>query len=507
MALPINIERLIKGTVVETERIEFKAGWNPESVIHTMCGFANDMHNLGGGYIVIGVEEKDGTPILPPAGLRKNQLDAIQKKLVELSNRIQPTYFGQTAIAEIQGAYIFVIYCPGGDHRPYEAPISLSDKSRGSACWIRTYNSTVRANQRQMQTLYDMAAKIPFDDRINHQASLDDINLGLIKGFLQEVDSPLFEQADDIPFTELCRQLQIVKGPDENLQPVNVGLLLFNDKPHQFFPGAKIEVIIYRDEIGDQFSEKIFTGPIHRQLTQALEYIQTNVIHEEVQKVEGQAKANRFYNYPYEAVEEALANAVYHRSYQRRNTIEVNVRLAKLEILSFPGPLPPIDNEMLQKERIVSRDYRNRRIGDFLKELQLTEGRSTGFPKIYNAMQQNGSPEPGFETDDQRGYFLAELPIHPNAKTMGQVGGQVGGQALEKDFNDTEKAILSKLAKGPSSRSELLDALGMEKRTGYFRRLLDELMKFETIIYKYPNTPNHTNQKYEITDKGKTYVE
>src|SRR5699024_2332280 len=155
---------------------------------------------------------KDGTPILPPAGLRKNQLDAIQKKLVELSNRIQPTYFGQTAIAEIQGAYIFVIYCPGGDHRPYEAPISLSDKSRGSACWIRTYNSTVRANQRQMQTLYDMAAKIPFDDRINHQASLDDINLGLIKGFLQEVDSPLFEQADDIPFTELCRQLQIVKG-------------------------------------------------------------------------------------------------------------------------------------------------------------------------------------------------------------------------------------------------------------------------------------------------------
>jgi ATP-dependent DNA helicase RecG len=78
-----------------------------------------------------------------------------------------------------------------------------------------------------------------------------------------------------------------------------------------------------------------------------------------------------------------LANAVYHRSYEQRNTIEVNVRLDEIEVLSFPGPLPPVDNKMLQKERIIARDYRNRRSGDFLKELQLTEGRSTGFPKIY----------------------------------------------------------------------------------------------------------------------------
>jgi len=62
MNLPINIEKLIKGEVVETERIKYKSGWNPEDVIHSMCAFANDINNLGGGYIVIGVEEKDGVP-------------------------------------------------------------------------------------------------------------------------------------------------------------------------------------------------------------------------------------------------------------------------------------------------------------------------------------------------------------------------------------------------------------------------------------------------------------
>jgi ATP-dependent DNA helicase RecG len=57
MHLPINIEDVLHGQTVEWERLEFKQGWNPEAVLHTMCAFANDFHNLGGGYIFIGVAE------------------------------------------------------------------------------------------------------------------------------------------------------------------------------------------------------------------------------------------------------------------------------------------------------------------------------------------------------------------------------------------------------------------------------------------------------------------
>jgi hypothetical protein len=55
MPLPINITNLLSGAPVEWERLEFKEGWNPLPVLHTLCAFANDFHNLGGGYIVIGV--------------------------------------------------------------------------------------------------------------------------------------------------------------------------------------------------------------------------------------------------------------------------------------------------------------------------------------------------------------------------------------------------------------------------------------------------------------------
>ena len=59
-----------------------------------------------------------------------------------------------------------------------------------------------------------------------------------------------------------------------------------------------------------------FTGPLDRQLRDVLSYIRNYVIAEYVTKVPNQAEAIRVYNWPYRAVEEALSNAVYHRSYQ-----------------------------------------------------------------------------------------------------------------------------------------------------------------------------------------------
>lgn len=63
MALPINIEDLIRQRKVEGARIEYKKGWNPEKVLHTICAFANDIDNWGGGYVVIGVDNGSPEPI------------------------------------------------------------------------------------------------------------------------------------------------------------------------------------------------------------------------------------------------------------------------------------------------------------------------------------------------------------------------------------------------------------------------------------------------------------
>lgn len=118
-------------------------------------------------------------------------------------------------------------------------------------------------------------------------------------------------------------------------------------------------------------------------------------------------------------IEEALANAVYHKSYELDKPIEVQIWPDAIEILSFPGPVPPVNAQVLaENRRIVARDYRNRRVGDFLKELHLTEGQGTGIPIIKRAMESNQSPPPVFETDNACTYFLTTLPVNPEAKLL-----------------------------------------------------------------------------------------
>ena len=113
--------------------------------------------------------------------------------------------------------------------------------------------------------------------------------------------------------------------------------------------------------------EKIFRGPLHQQLREALQYIRNSVIKERVIKYPDRAEADRFFNYPYAAIEESLANAVYHKAYDVREPIEVRVEKDKIEILSFPGPDRSVTVEALRSFNVFVRRYRNRRIGDFLK--------------------------------------------------------------------------------------------------------------------------------------------
>jgi ATP-dependent DNA helicase RecG len=281
--------------------------------------------------------------------------------------------------------------------------------------YIRQGSVTKPASKEEERFLNTISIAPPFDDRMNHQASMNDLDKDLMIEFLYRIGSDLYKEvlSGNIEKEELALQMQLLKGPKEYLLPVNAALLFFNREPHKFFRGALSEVVLYDDYNGIRFTEKIFRGALFKQIRDLLEYMHNVVVTERVIKISGQAEALRIWNYSYEAVEEAIVNAFYHRSYEIPNPVEVSVYPDKFMVLSFPGPIPPVDKEMLKNKKIFARNYRNRRIGDFLKELDLTEGRGTGFPIIYRKMEQNGSPAPVFETDDAHTYFLATWPVHP----------------------------------------------------------------------------------------------
>lgn len=502
--LPLNLDDLLRHRTVEIDRIEYKAGWNPDPIVRTLCAFANDFENLDGGYIVIGqdCDKATGQPVFPPVGVPDDQLDKIQKELLQYCHLIQPSYFPHLSVETFEGKKLVVLWAPGGQNRPYKAPEAVTSKEKKPHYYIRRFNSTIVAKGADEQELLRLTAKVPFDDRMCHKADLENLRLPLIQTFLKEVNSSLYANSGAMSLAELGRQLEIVDGGDEYVKPRNVGIMFFHESPEKFFPGTQIEVVIFpKGAAGGEIIEKVFKGPLHQQIQDALRYVQNNVIKEMVTKVPGQAEAKRVVNYPYAAIEEALVNTVYHRSYEQREPVEMRVNPEIIEIVSYPGPDPSIRIESLDGEKIVARRYRNRRIGGFLKELKLTEGRCTGIPTIRKAMADNGSPSAKFSTDDQRTYFLVELPVHPAFEKAHEEAHEKA-HGLYPVVNQTEQRVLEALSVEAKNRPQIAKELSYPGRSGNLLRAITRLRLFELVELTIPEKPKSRNQKLRLTAKG-----
>ncbi len=452
MAIPLSIEALLQGTRVETERVEFKETWDAQASLKTICAFANDLSNWGGGYIVIGVRENEGGQ-LDLVGVAPEKVDACLKAILNKSKLIQPGYTPITDVVEHEGKLFIVLWCPGGHARPYTSPKTQA-KGAERVHWVRHMSATVAATNDEKAELYAMANKAPFDDTPNHFASIEDLDRGLMMGFLKDVGSALYEQASTMPLVDLCRSMHIVEGPDEFLLPLNVGLLFFSSRPEKFFPYAQIDIVEFPDgEGGDRLIEHTFKGPLHLQLREALRYLENNVCYKEIIKQPGAAPSLHSHNYPMAALQEALANAVYHKGYDVREPIEVRVLPDRITFLSFPGADRSIGLEGLKNFEMASRRYRNRRIGEFLKELGLTEGRNTGVHKILQALRQNNSPQPVFETDEERLYFMTT--IYAKGSAAGRRFAGTGGASASSTRAQTAAArqaeVLEFFAQNPDA--------------------------------------------------------
>lgn len=320
-----------------------------------------------------------------------------------------------------------------------------------------------------------------------------------MRDFLHDIGSELVAEARELDIETLGRRMNVVGGPSEMAFPKNVGLLFFNEQPEQFFPATQIDVVYFPDGAGgDHFEEKVFKGPLGRITRDALDYINRHYLKEGVTKHADRPQAERFWNFPLAAIEEAVVNAVYHRSYEIREPIEIRIDGQELVLLSFPGPDRSIRLQDLQAGKAVSRRYRNRRIGEFLKELDLTEGRSTGVPKILRVMKANDSPKPVFETDDERSYFLIRLPVH-----KGFAVDEDAAPVAPKQVTEQVMRLLQALLEEPLSTKAILKALSLTHRPTLLQNYLQPALALLLIEMTQPDSPRSPTQKYRLTDFGK----
>jgi ATP-dependent DNA helicase RecG len=193
-----------------------------------------------------------------------------------------------------------------------------------------------------------MTAKVPFDDRRNNSVPVDVISPTLVRKYLADIRSDLVTPAVNLPDRDLYRYMKIVSPMNDHEAPRNVALLFFTENPDQYFPATRIEIVEFGDDAGgDLIEEKVFRGPIHFQLRQALDYL-NSFSTSMIKKIPGRAKSHKTVAFPYEAMEEALVNTIYHQSYEIYEPVKVYLYPDRMEIISYPGPVPGIKMRHLQ---------------------------------------------------------------------------------------------------------------------------------------------------------------
>lgn len=300
-------------------------------------------------------------------------------------------------------------------------------------------------------------------------------------------------------------------------------------------------------------------GPVPKMIRETLSYIRTNVIKKRISKPNDKEKSDKAYNYPYQAFEESVVNALYHRDYQEREPVEITIEPTHVDILSYSGPDRSITSEAIKAaQKLKARRYRNRRLGDFLKELDLTEGRATGIPTIQKSLRENGSEKASINTDEDRTYFLLTIPcrhdmINYNGlntaidsyqdldtrllQILGQASAKVQNAVYQSNISNKEqllqileqlsvkvwnkskksvdKSLLSQyaietieyLSINPLTIKDIIGSINCADSTEFRRKILNPLIAMDCISMTNPDKPTSSKQKYTLTDFGRHLFE
>ena len=105
-------------------------------------------------------------------------------------------------------------------------------------------------------------------------------------------------------------------------------------------------------------------------------------------------EADRFFNYPYNALEEALVNAVLHKNYKEDVPVEIRIYLDRIQIINFPGPDHYIDMEKFAAGKVRARRCRNPKIGEFMALEGMVHSRSRRGIRSEDGGCAGGIPAP-----------------------------------------------------------------------------------------------------------------
>lgn len=355
--------------MIENQNVEYKESWRDE-YLKWICGFAN----ANGGIIYIGKND-----IGEVIGLKESKklLEDIPNKTKDILGILVDVNLHQSEKGEfieiLVESYPYPVNYKGQYH--YRSG-STKQELKGAAL----DKFLIGHNGKRWD-----AVPVP-------NVSIDDLKKETFDFFrkkaikVQRIEEDVLTDSNEL----LIGNLQL----NENEYLKRAAILLFYPNPEIFVTGAYIKIGFFETDDNLKFQDEVH-GNLFEQIEKTIDllfskYIKSSISYEGLNRVEK-------YEYPKDAIREALLNAVSHKDYSGGVPIQISIYNDKL-IFWNEGQLP--DNWTIEKllDKHPSKPY-NPDIANALFRSGYIESWGRGTLKMINECVQFGIPKPKYFYD------------------------------------------------------------------------------------------------------------
>ena len=416
----------------ENSGVEFKRDdATPKKLAREMAALLN----LEGGHILLGVEEDRSV-----SGLTRERGKAEEWVMEAACTHLRPATipFWET-LDWGDGKTVGIVSLPvGAPDKPY--------KCRRGPAWvtqIRAGTSCRDATDEEEARIYMESGRLRYERKPVPGAGLNDFDMRRLLNYFRDVRRQSCPPAED---REAWTRLLVNTGlmyQDRGLpMPSAGGLLLFGVRPQKYLPQAGISAASYTGAEKDYGAKaratlrgaavSLFPAPhgeggaegawsgLPRTFSEAGDAVEAGVVEQALDfvrrniaidaSIDQRGQRRERWDYPLEAVREAIVNAIAHRDYTIGvMDIELSIYSDRLELIS-PGRLPSMVT--VDKMRAGCRASRNELIKEVLRDYRYIEATGLGVPrKIVAGMRAHNGTEPDLVEEESR--FIVRLWKYP----------------------------------------------------------------------------------------------
>ena len=354
----------------ETQEVELKESFSSsQKFSKLMSGFANTR----GGVIIIGVDA--GEKII---GI-KEDVDKVQQKISASAQSVSPSLSPDIRLHNIDGKKVVSVVI--------QKAVDSMAHSFDGVYHVRVGSTLRRVDGDQIVDFLRGKQILCFDEDFS-DAVIDDLDVEKIREYLKIRNQEDFLKRASVTNFLLSHKFAVRNGI---LKIKNAAALFFAKEPEKFFPQIEIKLVQYDGtEAVTPISHQLIQSDPVSSIEKSLAFVKKN-ISKSIQITDRPRRHEKF-EYPLEAIRESIINAVAHRDYFSRDSIQISLFNNRIEVIS-PGSLP----KDLPRELFGTLSVRrNPIVYGLLRDYQYIEGLGSGVPRMINAMRNNGLRDPEF---------------------------------------------------------------------------------------------------------------